>query len=738
MIHPFGDSALVVTLALSYAGAAAAERANPLLMTTLSGRVVENCADPTVLRSETAGDDAWYMYCTKDALGDWDRSDGAYVFHLVPTFRSTDLVHWIHQGDAFTSPPSWAEPGTNLWAPEIRHFAGTYFLYYAVTDTKPSISGEFLCGDDSAIGVATAPTPTGPWTHASNPVVRPRRRAAGCNFYLTIDPDVIEDPSGQKWIYYGNFNGGIEVRRLSPDGLSSSAASAVQVVRPDIGEAPEVVLRDGWYHLFFSSSSCCNGPLSGYTVFSGRSASPTGPFLDRDGIPLTATRAGGSSVLAATGNRWIGPGHNTVVTDLAGQDWTIYHAIDGNDPYFEGAVGYTRRPAMLDPLDWIDGWPSVRGGWWVSDCAQPAPDGIPPYAPSVRAEDAPGTLVPEASDEFDGPTLGPQWSWIREPPAGSWAVSNGHFRFDTQNGDLYGPQNDVGVLVASVPQGDLLVETRVRHTVPDDGSVRNYTQVGLAFYGGDDDYVKLVHVAIGSSRQTEFAKEESQVPSGYPFYGGARIGPPGDWTWLRIVRRAVWGGETYTGYSSRDGTTWTRGATWRHSLGGTAKIALVAMSGAGWSGSFDHVRTFTLAPAGCSDPCDDDGDDLGDACDLDDDGDLVPDLLDCAAQDSSAGVPSEVPGFTVDGGSSSTLSWDSVPTADGYDVVRGALASLASGDYGACFADDVSATSILDEELPASGTGFGYLVRGVDAGCGGSGTWGADGGGLEREIEVCP
>lgn len=730
--------AILAAVLLSTAGAATAERANPLVLTTPSGQVVENCADPTVLRSETPGDDAWYLYCTKDALGDWDKTGGAYVFHLVPTFRSTDLVHWLYQGDAFPSPPSWAEAGTNLWAPEIRHFDGTYFLYYAVTDTKASISGEFLCGDDSAIGVATAPSPAGPWTHASNPVVRPRRRGAGCNFYLTIDPDVIADPSGQKWIYYGNFNGGIEVRRLSADGLSSSAASAVQVVRPDIGEAPEIVLRGGLYHLFFSSSSCCSGPMSGYTMFSGRSASPTGPFLDRDGISLTATRAGGSSVLAATGNRWIGPGHNTVATDLAGQDWTIYHAIDDADPYFEGAVGYTRRPAMIDPLDWIDGWPTVRGGWWVSDCTQPSPDGTPSYVPSVRAEDVPGTLLPEASDEFDGPSLGPQWSWIRQPAAGSFAVSNGQFRFDTQNGDLYGSQNNVGVLVADAPSGDLLVEARVRHTVPDDGSARNYTQVGLAFYGGDDDYVKLVHVAIESSRQTEFAKEESQVPSGYPFYGGARIGPPADWTWLRIVRRLVWAGETYTGYTSRDGLSWVRGATWRQSLGEGAKIALVAMSGAGWSGYFDHVRTFTLAPGGCADPCDDDGDGLGDACDGDDDGDLVPDLVDCAANDPASGRPPDVPGLAVNGGAAATISWDLVPTADRYDVVRGALASLASGEYGACFADDVLGTSVPDGDVPGAGEGVSYLVRGVDSGCGGTGTWGGDGAGVERAIDVCP
>lgn len=64
----------------------------------------------------------------------------------------------------------------------------------------------------------------------------------------------------------------------------------------------------------------------------------------------TTGRVGGTPVISMSGNRWVGPGHNTVFQDLAGQWWTIYHAIDVNEPYFEGAVGFTKRPALLDPL----------------------------------------------------------------------------------------------------------------------------------------------------------------------------------------------------------------------------------------------------------------------------------------------------------------------------------------------------------------------------------------------------
>ena len=41
----------------------------------------------------------------------------------------------------------------------------------------------------------------------------------------------------------------------------------------------------------------------------------------------------------------------SVITDAAGTDWMIYHAIDVNKPYFAGS--WTRRPAMIDRIDHI-------------------------------------------------------------------------------------------------------------------------------------------------------------------------------------------------------------------------------------------------------------------------------------------------------------------------------------------------------------------------------------------------
>ena len=57
-------------------------------------------------------------------------------------------------------------------------------------------------------------------------------------------------PEGQRYIYYGSYDGGVEVRQLSSDGLNSSAASATRVAIGSRYEGTEVVQHSGFYYLF--------------------------------------------------------------------------------------------------------------------------------------------------------------------------------------------------------------------------------------------------------------------------------------------------------------------------------------------------------------------------------------------------------------------------------------------------------------------------------------------------------
>ena len=576
------------------AQAAKATYTNPLPVQIPDDGMVESCADPSIIYSQTPGDNYWYMYCTTDPLNDEDKTGDDFNFHLIPMLRSTDLVNWEYMGDAFTVRPDSLDPTSGMWAPEIDFFNGLYYLYYTIPNAADSVSGEPGCDGDSAIGVATSESPLGPWED-QGVVVEPRRNGPGCNFFWTFDPEVVED-NGQKYIFFGSYYGGIAARELSDDGLQSDLGSQVQITIANRYEGPEVVYRDGYWYLFVSATNCCNGPLTAYSVFVGRSENILGPYVDREGVSLLAGRVGGTPVLSMNGNRWVGAGHNSVFQDFDGQWWTVYHAVDQDDPYFEGAVGFTKRPVLLDALDWIDGWPIVRGGLWASDNPEHAPAAQPGTKTNYRLKtpkpDKLGKLIPSLSDEFNG-TLGSQWSWVREP-AGGTSVSAETFNFDTQAADLFVDSNNASVLIESAPNGNYVVETRLKLNLPAEGCCFNYVQAGLVIYDDDDNFIKLVEVSIWETRQTEFAKELFPVPDGYPRYGNTVVGPPGDWVYLRIVKQNLAGEEHYTAYTSLDGVNWVRGGTWTHELGSDASIGLVSMGGSGFVAEFDYVRVYKL------------------------------------------------------------------------------------------------------------------------------------------------
>ncbi|SEJ32827.1 Glycosyl hydrolases family 43 [Deinococcus reticulitermitis] len=570
-------------------GAGTTTYRNPLTITAPDGTRVETCADPSVIRSKVPGDPHWYLYCTTDPLNAQDKDgSGNLRFRLIPVSKSTDLVNWTYVGDAFAQKPGWVKDDAGLWAPEIVYQNGKYYLYYAASDTKAG---------GSAIGVATSDSPAGPWTDSGGPVVEPQAPPGGDPNARrwVFDPEVLTDQSGQRWIYYGSYFGGLSVRKLSADGLKTDPATQVEVALDNRYEGALVTYREGYYYLMASATNCCNGPLTGYSVFAGRSTSPTGPFVDREGVSLLSPRVGGTPVLSLNGNRWVGPGHHDVFTDAGGQDWTIYHAIDRYDP--DLGPGLTKRPALLDPIDWVNGWPTVRGGSWASDEPMPGPAAQPgeksAYRVKVRPDDQVGERLSEYGDAFAGDTLGPAWSWVR-PPAGGFGVAGGVFTFDTQAADLYEDQNSASVLTRAAPSGDYAVQVKLRTTVPAEGCCQNYVQGGLLIYGDDDRYLKLAVVSIWNTRQIEWAKETPLGTPAVPRYGNTVLGPPGDTTWLRIVRRGGAGGEeTYTAYSSLDGLTWVRGGTWTHALG-RAKIGLVSQGGAGFQSEFSDLRVYRL------------------------------------------------------------------------------------------------------------------------------------------------
>ena len=373
----------------------------PAYANPVSKDFADTFADPSLLRGK---DGWWYSYGTSDPL-----REGEGTMHRIPIARSHDLVTWSSVGDAFSNVtlPAWAASNASIWAPDVRYVDGQYRMYYVVTET--TLTTEL---NDNAIGMATAASPAGPWTDSGGPVVGPRRGGVvgDGNFRWTFDPSVVSDADGSQWLFYGSYYGGVHVTRLSADGKSATGTPTMVAIDNKF-EGAYPVHRDGYWYLFASTANCCAGPTTGYSVQVGRSRNLQGPYVDREGVPLLDSRAGGTPVLVQNGNRWVGAGHNAVVTDLAGQDWMAYHAIDRADPFLDGKDGINERPMLLDRIDWIDGWPAVRAGKGPSEKPTSAPVTNGRYVTNFEAGMPPAALGAKA------------WRLASDPQSGQFAQS---------------------------------------------------------------------------------------------------------------------------------------------------------------------------------------------------------------------------------------------------------------------------------------------------------------------------
>ena len=136
------------------------------------------------------------------------------------------------------------------------------------------------------------------------------------------------------------------------------------------------------------------------------------------------------------------------------------------------------------------------------------------------------------------------------------------------------------------------------------------------------------------------------------------------------------------------------------------------------------------------DQLDSDGNDVGDACQGDWDGDGQDDASDCAPSNPAGGMPPEVVGVMAEGGPVTTLSWQSTDFADEYDVSRGRLSQLNDSEYGSCQNardPDLGDTTFEENEVPPPGDGFFFLINGRNRICGLAGTLGATSAGEERK-----
>ena len=279
--------------------------------------------DPTVIRAE---DGTFYLYATEDMRN-------------VPIFHSANLVDWKLVGTAFTdnSRPKWLPKG-GIWAPDIQRVGGKYHLYYA----KSVWGGEW----DAGIGVAVSNNPAGPFVDRGCMFTSKQIGIQNC-----IDPFYIED-GGKKYLFFGSFHGiyGVE---LTADGLHVKQGAKPREVAGTFMEATYIRRRGGYYYLFGSTGTCCEGARSTYRITIGRSKSLFGPYVDKAGQRLLDNHY---NILLDKDDSVLGPGHNAgLITDDAGNDYMFYHGFKASDPD-------AGRVVWLSRIVWADGWPSVMIG----------------------------------------------------------------------------------------------------------------------------------------------------------------------------------------------------------------------------------------------------------------------------------------------------------------------------------------------------------------------------------------
>lgn len=285
-------------------------------------------ADPEIIYSNLTG--KYYIYSTTDGQPGW----GGWYY---TAYSSSDLKDWTYEGivlDLKSDQVSWADG--NAWAPAIEEKKTKdgyrYYLYF---------SGNPKNGGGKQIGVATADSPTGPFTDLGHPMITESPTGGG----QQIDVDVFTDPvSGKSYLYWGNgYMAGAELNK----DMVSIKKKTLKVLTPEGGtlqdyayrEAPYVFYRNGLYYFMWSVDDTGS---ANYHVAYGTSTSPLGP-IQVAADPIVTIQNPEKEIY--------GPAHNSVICKPGTDEWYIvYHRI--NKHYLDKSLSPgTHREVCIDRLE---------------------------------------------------------------------------------------------------------------------------------------------------------------------------------------------------------------------------------------------------------------------------------------------------------------------------------------------------------------------------------------------------
>jgi beta-xylosidase len=278
-------------------------------------------------------------------------------FYYMPGFliwHSQDLMNW--------EPVSRIVPEYkgSAMAPDLIKHNGRFYLYF------PSAGTNWVVWADDI---------KGPW---SKPI---DLKVEG------IDPGHVVGEDGNRYLY---VNDGRMIQ-LADDGLSTIG----QLKKAYDGwefpkewdtegmwlESPKFIKKDGYYYQI-SAQGGTAGPPTSHMIVVARSKSVHGPWENSPYNPLVHTYS--------KSDNWWSKGHGTLIDDVNGNWWVIYHAY---------ANGYHTlgRQTLIEPVEWTsDGWFKTRT---ITE----------PIIPQKNIKHG-----MQLSDNFSSGKLGLQWTFWKE------------------------------------------------------------------------------------------------------------------------------------------------------------------------------------------------------------------------------------------------------------------------------------------------------------------------------------
>lgn len=348
-----------------------------------------------------------------------------YMTHSPFLYKPGFLI-W-HSRDLSTWEPvtrALADWDGSAMAPDLVKQNGKYYIYF------PSAGTVFVTVADDI---------RGPW---SEPV----------DLHISgIDPGHIADVDGNRYLY---VNEG-EMVKLAPDGLSKLTEKVKTYDGWDIPadwitegkylESPKLFYKDGYFYMV-SAEGGTAGPATSHMVIAARSKSPEGPWENSPYNPTVHTYSDAEA--------WWSKGHGTLVDDLQGNWWVVYHSY-ANDNYPMG------RQTLIEPVEW------TADGWFKGVDS-------PRYLLDTK------TAEISLSDDFSGKTLGWQWTMWREYAPDMARLQNGELIL-TAKGDTPAKAN---LLLTTAMHANYVVEA--------DFEVNSDARGGLLLFYSDKAYAGLI------------------------------------------------------------------------------------------------------------------------------------------------------------------------------------------------------------------------------------------------------